>query len=80
MSFLKNFIYFLLDRIGETSTLAPGMSPPSSSPSSLTPDIDSGNLNKEVVIINGTVGGIITTKITRFPESLLPTISPLSNK
>ena len=78
MSFLKNFIYFLLDRIGETSTLAPGMSPPS--PSSLTPDIDSGNLNKEVVIINGTVGGIITTKITRFPESLLPTISPLSNK
>lgn len=26
--------------------------------------------------MNGTVGGILTTRITRFPESLLPTLSP----
>ena len=35
-----------------------------------------GSVNKETVIINGTVGGIITTRITRFPESLVPTLSP----
>ena len=35
-----------------------------------------GSVNKEIVIMNGTVGGIITTRITRFPESLVPTISP----
>lgn len=35
-----------------------------------------GSVNKEIVIMNGTVGGILTTRITRFPESLLPTLSP----
>lgn len=32
------------------------------------------NVNKEVVITNGTLGGIITTRITRFPENLVPTM------
>lgn len=32
------------------------------------------NVNKEVVITNGTLGGIITTRITRFPENLVPTL------
>lgn len=39
-------------------------------------DIEVNNANKAIVIENGTVGGIITTKITRFPDSLLPTIAP----
>ena len=47
-----------------------------SPPSTSTIGPSGTNVNKEVVIINGTVGGIITTRITRFPESLLPTLSP----
>ncbi|KPL97554.1 PAN domain containing protein 1 [Sarcoptes scabiei] len=47
---------------------------------SMSPSITTSNLNrnKGVVILNGTLGGIITTKTTRFPESLLPTITPPS--
>ena len=39
-------------------------------------DTAGGSVAKEIVFENGTIGGILTTRITRFPENLLPTVPP----